>query len=84
VAVSTAGVVLGLLANTRYVQIRSSPSAVTKHGEMNCFAPRASLIVCRDTPSTRAAWDCDPASQTAIRIVRNTPSFFMFILSNIY
>jgi len=82
-AASDAGVVLGLLANTRYVQTRSSPNAATKHGEMNSLDPRASLIACRDTPSTRAAWDCDPASQTAIRIIRTTPSFFMSILSNI-
>jgi len=44
-AVADAGVVLGMLANTRYVQIRSNPSAVTKHGEINCLDPRASLIV---------------------------------------
>jgi len=83
-AASDAGVVLGMLANTRYVQIRSNPSAVTKHGEMNCLGPSASLIACRDTPSTRAAWDCDPASRTAIRIIRCTPDFSMFVLSNNY
>ena len=81
-AVAGASVVLELLANARYVQTRSSPNAVTKHGEMNSLDPRASLIACRDTPSTRAAWDCDPASRTAIRTSRTTPSFFMSILSN--
>ena len=65
------GVVLGLLADAiRYVQTRSSPSAATKQGEMNSLGPSASLIACLDTPSTRAAWDCDPASRTATRIIR--------------